>query len=232
VSWLIDSTPRWAVFHHDIVESRDIFVLKEACSHHLVCNSFIHEGLLKMVVVRNNRALVLTNDHIGIQTAGFIWITDYSTLDKLLDVWLSTVWAESQATLALPTSSIHRPLNEYHTSRGGFILHGSVLLILHDLANAFDVYVPLVCPLSVLLVVVARLYDCLWLIVILIWHNSAIIHAAVVVVLPPGCGTSIFHEGQLLCLHWVIKQSFVKMVVIADPNPTLIGNRLRKCGLG
>jgi len=40
--------------------------------------------------------------------------------------------------------------------------------MLHDLANAFDVYVPLVCPLSVLLVVVARLYDCLWLIVILI----------------------------------------------------------------
>ena len=183
-----------------------------------------------MVVVRNHRALVLANDHIGIQAAGFIWITDYGTLDQLLYVWLSTVWAECEATLALPTSSLHRPLNEYHTSRGGLILHGSVLLMLHNLAYAFDVYVPLVCPLSVLLVVVAWLYDCLWLIVILIWHDSAVIHTAVVVVLPPSRGTSIFHESQLFCLHGVIKQSFVKLVVIVDSS--LTGSRLRECGLG
>jgi hypothetical protein len=86
MNWFIDSTPRWAVLHHDIVESRDIFVLKEPSSH-LLCNGFIHEGLLEMVVARNHRALVLANDHIGIQAAGFIWITDYSTLDQLLYVW-------------------------------------------------------------------------------------------------------------------------------------------------
>ncbi len=193
MSWLIDSTPRWAVFHNDIVESRDIFDLLEACGHHLLCYGFIDEWLLEMVVVRNHRALVIPNDHIGIQTAGFIWITDYGTLDQLLDVWLSPVWAECETTLALPTGSLQRPLNEYHTSRGGFILHGSVLLMFNDLADTFNVYVPLICSLSVLLVVVVRLYYCLWLIIILIWHDSAVIDAAVVVALPPGRGTSIFH---------------------------------------
>jgi len=109
-----------------------------------------------------------------------------------------------------------------------------MLLILHDLAYAFDVYFPLVCPLSVLLLlVVAWLNDCRWLIIILARHDSAVIHAAVGVVLSPGCGTSIFHEGQLLSLHGGIKHSFVELVVIVDYAAlNLTGNRLREGGLG
>ena len=50
------------------------------------------------------------------------------------------------------------------------------------------------------------------------------------VVLPPSRGTSIFHESQLLSLHGVVKQSFVKLVVIVDSS--LTGSRLGECGLG
>jgi len=181
-----------------------------------------------MIVVRNHRALVLPNDHISIHTAGFVWITNYGTLDQLLDVWFSPILADCEPTLALPPGSLHRPLNEYHTSRGSLLLHGSMLLMLHDFADAFDVYIPLVCPLSV-----RRLYNCRWLIIILTWHDSPVIHAAVVVVLSPGCGTSIFHEGQLLSLHGGIKHSFVELVVIVDYAAlNLTGNRLREGGLG
>lgn len=109
-----------------------------------------------------------------------------------------------------------------------------MLLIFHNLAYAFDVYVPLVCPLSVLLLlVVARLYDCRGLVIILIRHDSPVIHAAVLVVLSPGRGTSLFHEGKLLGLHGGIKNSFVELVVIVDSAAlTLTGNRLREGGLG
>jgi hypothetical protein len=106
-----------------------------------------------------------------------------------------------------------------------------MLIILHNLADAFDVYVPLVCPLSIRLLVVAWLYDCRWLIIILIRHDSTVIHAAVVVVLSPGRGTSIFHEGQLLSLHGGIKHSFVELIVIVD-SAALTGNRLREGRLG
>ena len=55
----------------------------------------------------------------------------------------------------------------------------------------------------------------------------------VVVVLSPGRGTSIFHEGQLLSLHGGIKHSFVELVVIVDYAAlNLTGNRLREGGLG
>ena len=211
MNWMINSTPRGAVLHDDLFQSWDIFVLLEPSSHHLLCYGFIHQGLLEMIVVGNHRSLVIPNDHIRIHSAGFVWITNYGTLDQLLDVRLSPILADCESTFALPPSSLHRPLNEYHTSRGSLLLHGSVLLIFHNLADAFDVYVPLVCPLPVmlLLLVVARLYDCRGLIIILTWHDSAVIHAAVLVVLSPGRGTSIFHEGQLLSLHGGIKHSFV-----------------------